>query len=146
MLLLGLNARGEILMEYLITPAEETDWKISRDYFVNNLLKEWSDIHIQEIRNPDNYYQMEWFTKVSGESLRLDGALHRDGQGISLDGYLKDCAKFAIWFRSLVPKSQKLIFYDQGYNYYIELQEGTTESEILAAFESTNLERVGGGK
>jgi len=132
-------------MQYLITPPKETDWQINQSYFVNNILKEWPDAEIQVVTNPDRFYQLEWFTKVSGEGLRLDGALHRDGQGVSLEGYLEDCAKFAIWFRSFVPKSQKLIFYDQGYNYYIELEEGITEAEILAAFESTNLERVGVG-
>lgn len=133
-------------MEYLITPPEKTDWKINQSDFVNNLFREWPDIQIRQMTNPDDYYEFEWFTKVSGKALRLDGALHRDGRGVSLEGYLEDCAKFAIWFRSFVPKSQKLIFYDQGYNYYIELEEGITEAEILAAFESTNLERVGGAK
>lgn len=133
-------------MEYLITPPEETNWKISHSYFVNNLLRQWPNVHIQEVTKQDDYYQLEWFTKVPGQALRLDGALHRDGRGVSLDGYLEDCAKFAIWFRSLVPKRQKLVFYDQGYNYHIELTEEITESDILLAFVSSNLERVGGAK
>jgi hypothetical protein len=51
-----------------------------------------------------------------------------------LDGYLEDCAKFAVWFRYLVPQTQKLLFYDQGYNSHIELTEETTESEIMQPF------------
>ena len=133
-------------MQYLITPQKETDWQINQSYFVNNLLKKWPDAEIQVVTNPDRFYQLEWFSKVVGQGIRLDGALHRDGRGVSLEGYLEDCAKFVIWFRSFVPKSQKLIFYDQGYNYYIELEEGITETEILAAFESTTLERVGRSK
>lgn len=121
-------------MEYLITPPEETDWKINDSDFIDNLLKQWPDTEIQKVTNPDSYYVIEWFTKVSGLGQRLDGALHQDRQGVSLDGYLEDCAKFAIWLRSQVPKTQKLVFYDQGYNSHVELQEETTEAEIIKAF------------
>lgn len=123
-------------MEYLITPPEQTDWQINTSNFVNILLKQWPDTEIQKPTNPDDYYALEWFTKVPGQGLKLDGALHQDRQGVSLDGYLEDCARFAIWLRSQVPKTQKLVFYDQGYNSHIELQEGTTESEIMKAFAS----------
>lgn len=120
-------------MEYLITAPEETDWKINETDFVNNLLKQWPELSIKKIPNLDDFYSLEWFNK-----LILNGALHRDGQGVSLDGYLEDCARFAIWFCFQVPQTQKLVFYDQGYNSHIELQEGTTESEIVAAFVSAN--------
>ena len=67
---------------------------------------------------------------------RLDGALHRDRQGISLDGSLEDCAKFALWFRDFVPSNQALFFYDQGYNYQIDLQKNITNVEIINTFSS----------
>lgn len=121
-------------MEYLITPPEETVWKISDSDFIDNLLKKWPDTEIHKVTNPDSYYVIEWFTKVSGLGQRLDGALHQDRQGVSLDGNLENCAKFAIWLRSQVPKTQKLVYYAQGYNSYIELQEETTEAEIIKAF------------
>jgi hypothetical protein len=121
-------------MEYLITPPEPTDWKINESDFIQYLKKQWSDIEIRKVTNPDDYYALEWVVKVSGIEQRLDGALHRDGQGISLDGYLEDCARFAIWFRYLVPQTQKLVFYDQGYNSHVELEAETTESEIMQPF------------
>lgn len=121
-------------MEYLITPPEPTDWKINESDLMEHLSKQWSEIKIQKVTNPDDYYSLEWVIKVPGSDRRLDGALHRDGLGISLDGYLEDCAFFAIWFRSLVQKTQKLVFYDQEFNSYIELQIGTTESEIMQPF------------
>lgn len=121
-------------MEYLITPPEPTDWKINDSDFIQRLEKQWSEVDIKLCTNPKDYYSLEWVIKVAGIGERLDGALHRDGQGISLDGYLEDCARFAIWFRSLVPQTQKLVFYDQGYNSHIELQAETTESEIMQLF------------
>lgn len=129
-------------MEYLITPPEDTDWKINLSDFAKNLLNQWPDVEIRQVTDSDDFYVLEWSIKVSGLGQRLDGALHRDGQGISLDGYLEDCARFALWFRSLVLSRQKLIFYDQGYNYNLALQQETTESEIMAAFCSPNLDRA----
>ncbi|NEP12190.1 MAG: hypothetical protein F6K14_18670 [Symploca sp. SIO2C1] len=127
-------------MEYLVTPPESTNWKISESDFIQHLEKQWSGIEIRKTTNPDDYYLLEWVVKVSGIGHRLDGALHRDGQGISLDGYLEDCARFVIWFRSLVPQTQKLVFYDQGYNCHIDLEAKTTESKIMQLLEAS-LER-----
>jgi hypothetical protein len=125
-------------MEYLITPPEKTDWKINQSHLVDNLVQQWSDIEIQKVNNSDDYYVLEWCIEMPGSGQRLDGALHRDEQGISLDGYLEDCVRFAVWFRYLVPERQKLVFYDQGYNSSIELHVATTESEIWTAFMNQN--------
>ena len=115
----------------------DTHGQINESDFIQHLEKQWSDIEIRKTTNPDDYYILEWVVKVSGIGQRLDGALHRDGQGISLDGYLEDCARFVIWFRSLVPQSQKLVFYDQGYNCHIELEATTKESEIMQPLEAS---------
>lgn len=123
-------------MEYLITPPEKTNWQINKSKFFDNFLKQWLNIKIKRITNPDNYYSLEGFIEVLDSGKILEVALHRDRQGVSLDGYLEDCAKFAVWFRSQVPQAQKLVFYDQGYNAHIELQETTTESEIMKSFTS----------
>lgn len=121
-------------MDYLITPPEPTDWKIDESELIRHLEKQWSGIEIRRVMNPEDYYVLEWAIKVPGKGQRLDGALHRDRQGISLDGYLADCAKFAVWFRSLVPQMQELVFYDQGYNGHVELQAQTRESEVMQPF------------
>lgn len=121
-------------MEYLITPPETTDWTLNESDFRVHLKKQWPEIEIRSVTNPNDYYSLEWVIKVPTTGQRLDGALHRDRQGISLDGYLQDCAAFAIWFRSLVPQTQKLVFYDQGYNSHIELQTETIASHIIQPF------------
>ena len=121
-------------MEYLITPPELTNWKINQTEFIEYLTQTWSDIDIHHISNEEDYYVIEVVIKLSNTNQKLEIALHRDLQGISLDGLIENCAKFAIWFRSLVPLNQALIFYDQGYNYQIELSNNTTEEDILQTF------------
>ncbi|HBE21197.1 MAG TPA: hypothetical protein DEG17_09310 [Cyanobacteria bacterium UBA11149] len=121
-------------MEYLITPSTATNWQINASDFSQEIQKQWSDIEVLSITNLDSYYVLECTIKVPGIGQKLDVALHRDGQGISLDGDLADCARFAIWFRSLVAPKQELVFYDQGYNSHIELRAETTESDIIQPF------------
>ncbi len=112
-------------MEYLITPPSTTNWKINQTDFIESLKQHWSKIEINLINNAEDFYSLEWIIKFPNKNQRLDGALHQDKQGISLDGDLKTCANFAIWFRSLVPENQALLFYDQGYNFDIQLQKNT---------------------
>ncbi len=126
-------------MEYLITPKEPTNWNLDESDFKEHLKKQWSEIEIRSLLDTDDYYSLEWTLQVTTTGQRLDGALHRDGQGISLDGYIQDCAVFAIWFRSLVPQTIELVFYDQGYNSHIELQAETTDSEIIQPFLASAL-------
>ena len=121
-------------MEYLITPPEATDWRIDNDQFRENLINTWPGVSSHSVNNPEDYHYLEWTIMPPQTQQRLDIALHRDRQGISLDGSIEDCAKFALWFRSFVPSPQKLIFYDQAYNSKIELHNNTKEKEILQTF------------
>ncbi|WP_013325754.1 hypothetical protein [Gloeothece verrucosa] len=121
-------------MEYLITPPESTEWRINPDALIEDLEKSWSQIELKTVTNPDDYYCLEWIITSPETGQRIDGALHRDLQGISLDGYILDCAAFAVWFRSLVSPSPKLVFCDQGFNSHVFLQENMTGAEIVQPF------------
>ncbi len=123
-------------MEYLITPPESTDWRIDVEVFKENLVKKWSNLSLNPIVNAEDYYCLEWVIMPPQCQQRLDGALHRDRQGISLDGSLEDCAEFAIWFRHLVPSAQSLILYDQGYNFQVNLGNTITTIAIIEAFSN----------
>lgn len=69
----------------------------------------------------------------------LTGSLDRTGQVIALDGWLEDCAVFAVWFRFLVPVEQQLAFYDEAYSADVELGTATTAEELIAPFEAHSL-------
>ena len=65
----------------------------------------------------------------------LEGMFNRNYSGISVDGDFDDCAAFALWFRSLVPPQQPLLFYDQGFNVDVPLTAETTIQDLRAAFD-----------
>lgn len=121
-------------MEYLITPLESTNWKINQNFLIESLKKQWLNIEVKTVTNPDDYYIIEWAIALKENRGILEGALHKDLQGISLDGHIEDCATFAVWFRSLVPESQKLLFYDQNFNHHQELTLNTIKTAIIEPF------------
>jgi hypothetical protein len=74
-------------MEYLITPPQPTNWQINESDFSQHIQKQWPESEISPTTNPDSYYSLQWAIKVPGIGQRLDVALHRERQGISLDGF-----------------------------------------------------------
>lgn len=61
----------------------------------------------------------------------LEGRFNSAMSGVVLHYDIHDAAPFALWFRKLVPDTQMLEFYDEGYNAHIELRPETTEAEIV---------------
>jgi hypothetical protein len=127
-------------MDYLISTPKPTDLTIESTPFTNHLKAKWQQIDIHTINDPEGVYKLKWIIAI--ENGNLEGMLQRTGQGIALDGDIRDCAKFALWFRSLVDSQYPLFFYDQGYSADIELREGTLENDIVKCFMFTPIEQT----
>ncbi len=117
-------------MHCLAYIAEKTDWKKAPEELVSSLLQQWPDAHF--VVDSSQPFSHEWSISISGRS--LEGAIHKDGTAIALDGELQDCALFAIWFRTQVPKEIKMLFYDQDYSVVLPLEESTSVSDIVEGF------------
>lgn len=48
---------------------------------------------------------------------------------------LEACATFAVWYRKLIPATEKLVFCDDGYYKHIDLNIDTTEEEIIQVMQ-----------
>ncbi len=119
-------------MNYLISTPKPTDLIIELTPFTHHLKAKWQTIDIQTISDPERVYQLKWISQM--ENGNLEGMLQRTGQCIALDGDVRDCAKFALWFRSLVERQYPLFFYDQAYFADISLREDTVENDIVKLF------------
>jgi hypothetical protein len=119
-------------MKYLISTPKPTALEINIEEFINSLQSKWQDIEICVIDNPSRIYQLEWI--ISQEKLNLEGALSQTRRCVALDGDVRDCAEFALWFRSLIDCEYQLVFYDQAYSVDIELREETTIDDIVQFF------------
>lgn len=119
-------------MSYFISPPEKTDWRIGTDVLAKGLLTQWPDAQVEIITNPQSLHAIAWTLQI-GE-WRLDGTLTKDGNVVHLDGDVRACATFALWFRTKVPTEQDLLFYDEGYSADVPLQVETTKDDLVAPF------------
>ncbi len=120
-------------MSYFISPPDETSWEFDPDEF-RERLSEWQDIRFREIGDPASMTSCEWSMPMRfGE---LFGSLDHAGQVVHLDGFLGDCALFALWLRDLVPPDIELLFYDEDYSADVALMTFTREADLVRAFGS----------
>lgn len=95
-------------------------------------LSQWEDIEIKEIDEPGDVHVLEWVVPLRHG--QLFGALDQSGEVVHLDGFLSDCALFALWLRTLVPPNVELLFYDENYSADVALVALTSESDLVRAF------------
>lgn len=119
------------LMSYLASAPIKTSWKMQPSQFAASLIKDWPTAKIRDERSAFPF-ALDWKIEMPGGLLL--GDFSDDPLGISVDGDFDDCATFALWFRSLVPQQQPLLFYDQGFNVDVPLTSETTLEDLRAAF------------
>ncbi len=66
------------------------------------------------------------------EESTLLGSLNRERSTVIFYGAIRDCAKFALWYQSVVPELGLLMF-DEGYDRSLALQPDTTAGGIIHA-------------
>lgn len=117
-------------MKYYISPPEKTSWSMSPSEFVGYLLQRWPSAQVRTTRNPK--LSPEWRVELSDGI--MDGRFYPPLSGVVFEGIDgDDLVSFALWFRSLVPPEQPLLFYQEGFNWDMELKPDTTAQEIAAA-------------
>ncbi len=66
------------------------------------------------------------------DSQELEGYSHVDGTCIYLDSPLGLAARFALWFRGLVPADIDLVFCDDGYSFGGSIETGMSVDDVIA--------------
>src|SRR5262245_6902430 len=119
-------------MSYFISPPTATTWNISEKDFATALRTRWPDADIRAVSIPQSNHTLEWRIQLGDK--QLEGSCDRTGQVIHLDGDIFNSAQFALWFRSIVPRQQPLVFYDEGYSADVNLTNDTTAEQITEPF------------
>ena len=118
-------------MDYFISPPEKTSWTMFPPEFVTHLVKRWPSAKVRET-NRHSDFPLEWEIEMAGGTLM--GEFYLPLSGVNFSAYTpEDLATFALWFRSLVPAEQPLLFYQEGFNWEMQLKPNTTAQEIAAA-------------
>lgn len=118
-------------MSYFVSPPDETSLAFDAEDLACRLA-EWEGISFRDPNPLDAGQTLLWSVPLRfGE---VYGSLDEDGQVIHLDGFLGDCALFALWLRTIVPEVVELLFYDENYSADVALVAFTREADLLRAF------------
>ncbi len=120
-------------MSYFVSPPDEISWEFDIDVF-RERLSEWQDIKFPESDDPEGFNSVEWIIPLRFGD--MFGSLDHTAQIVHLDGFLGDCALFAMWLRDLVPSHVELLFYDEKYSADVALMTFTREADLVRAFGS----------
>lgn len=94
------------------------------------ILRRWPGAEADVRPGPDA--DLEWRVPVAGEELR--GRLAPGGRTIVLERRPEASARFAHWYRALVPPEQPLVMFDDAYADSAELSPATGLGELLGVF------------
>lgn len=119
-------------MYILIASPEESDWKIDPEEFARLFKEAWPGVDIIWVKDPGVAFDFA----MEGKHEPMYGSFHRSGDAFVIDqGAMPDRAELMVWFRSLVPPSQPLVFCDEGGGAYTDFAPGMTVDDILARFK-----------
>lgn len=117
-----------------VGPPEANKWSISKDDFARRILSRWPSGKVEEAMPSDISRCLEFYLPMAYST--VEGGLTKSGDMIFIDyGDLRDRVELALWYRSIVPSSQSLVFGSSSGAGYTELMADTTAAELLSGFE-----------
>ncbi|MFI1455892.1 hypothetical protein [Streptomyces roseus] len=96
------------------------------------LERDWPAVVIHERQGQQESRGVVWTYSEGGQE--LEGYSHVDGTCIYLDSPLEVAARFAIWFRGLVPADVEMFFCDEGYSFAGKLEHDMNSGDAMAIF------------
>ncbi|WP_406390321.1 hypothetical protein OG806_01460 [Streptomyces sp. NBC_00882] len=102
-------------------------WGIDREALTDAIRGRWSGVEIDSLHRSEARSLTWQFETENGPG---EAYLHEDGTCLYVDVWQEDAIWLAIVFRRLTPLDLDLVFCDEGYNFDVRLQAGTTEAEL----------------
>nr|WSZ12042.1 hypothetical protein OH837_01190 [Streptomyces canus] len=102
-------------------------WGIDREALTDAIRGRWSGVGIDSLHRGEARSLTWQFETENGLG---EAYLHEDGTCLYMDVWQEDAIWLAIVFRRLTPMDLDLVFCDEGYNFDVRLQAGTTEAEL----------------
>ena len=120
-------------MKFFITPPESPGRPLLREADFERALRErWPGAEIRRPTHPDDTHALDW--QVGMSHGLLVGSFGKDGETVIVDGDVHDAAEVARWFRSIVPSTAPLVFFDEGYSESVALEDDTSLQDLVAPF------------
>ncbi len=92
--------------------------------FLEFLRSRWPQARVKEVLNTLSVHALEF--NIPMPHSQLDGSLHRGGGAVVFVGDIRDCAEFALWCRSIIPRGESATFCDESMSATLELDATTS--------------------
>lgn len=119
-------------MKMFISPPTETNWTADPDELARLLAAFAPQMTVRRHDKHSSAHSLEWTWPTPDGP--VEGSLNAARDCVVLDGDINRCADFAVWFRTLVPPVQPLVFYDESYSADVALEAHATAAELAAPF------------
>lgn len=119
-------------MKMFISPPAKTNWKVD-PVQLSAHMQEYSppvEFKVHGECSAGHYLEWTWLTPDGP----VEGSLDIECTCVVVDGDVRRCAEFVVWFRTLVPKEQELVLYDEGYSADIMVTSESTAEDLAAPF------------
>lgn len=123
---------------YLTSPWSDPGWREDPAAFAAELVVRFPGTTVRE--EPGGAMVLR-FALPDGTT----GALHRGGQAVSVDQDPDVAADVAAWWRSRIPRTVRVIFYDEGYESEVPVRWGDDGPALLAAYLAKGDDKVHAG-
>lgn len=118
-------------MRYLIffeTP--DDGWRVSRETLMTRLASDWPGAMLVPIAEMGVTPMRDVGWTFAEDGAAIEGWSATFGSGISLEGDDGLAARFATWYRGLVPDSIAVRFSDEMYSFDFEVPGGVSAEEV----------------
>jgi len=120
-------------MNFFVSPTDRIGTPlVTPTDFQRKALAAWPSARFEPLASPESPYAFDWQIDMAGGV--VSGSYTKQGDTIVMEGDVFDCARIGLWYRSLVPPQQLLIFYNEIYSASVELRTETSAEEITEAF------------
>lgn len=109
---------------------EDQSSGVRRADLIAALERDWPSAVIRERQGSQESRDVVWTYAEGGQE--LEGYSHVDGTCIYLDSSLEVAARFALWFRGLVPVDVELFFCDDTYSFNGNIEPGMSVEDVMA--------------
>ncbi|MBF8169377.1 hypothetical protein ABT348_07275 [Streptomyces olivaceus] len=125
-------------MTYLAVFEGKSGQAVDRDVLVGALRSDWPDAEVTVSSDATPGREVRDVAWTYGETEgRIEGRSHIDGTCLYLEGPLRLAARFAVWYRGLVPSVEELIFCDDTYSFTVSVATGASPESVERAVEAS---------
>jgi hypothetical protein len=119
----------------IMGPASQPELKIDVESFVSALEARYGDVgHDAAKVTEQGYKWYQWEARIQRNDLQISMAEDTEGAVVSFEGQGDDEDAFIFWFRSYMPKDQKLFLHAWDGACYLEITEDTTPQMLLDGY------------